>query len=222
MYGKDFDGGKDGDDDDSDDNIGEEVTAKRFKIKRLSGWAKPREILEEGSLYRLIMTYFLQELCQVSQLGTNLLVVEIGTAGFPHGPIYNKLVSMYNDSMHESLNLFTVNHDVYVTGDMEKGAPAKFNVLYALAFSQGMEIIDKHYCRAQTWQVQSDSHKWFDAYCGTHPYLLLYHHSLQECGNQVLSSLAVPNKLPDSVVKISSFQEWVHQLGCQRKRQKMQ
>jgi hypothetical protein len=53
----------------------------------LSKGAKPREISEESSLYRLIITYFLQKLRPyVSQLGTNLLAVELGTVGFLHEP----------------------------------------------------------------------------------------------------------------------------------------
>jgi hypothetical protein len=54
MYGKDFDGGKDGDDDDGND-CGEEATAK--KLKRISKGEEPREISEErSSLYHRIMT----------------------------------------------------------------------------------------------------------------------------------------------------------------------
>jgi hypothetical protein len=51
MYGEDFDDGTDGDNDDSDDV---EVEVVRKKLKRLSKGAKPREISDEGSLYRLM------------------------------------------------------------------------------------------------------------------------------------------------------------------------
>jgi hypothetical protein len=50
--------------------------------------------------------------------------------------------------------------------------------------------------------MQSGNHKPFDSYCETRPYLLLYHNSLLECGDQALSNLAVP-KLPDSVKRSS-------------------
>ena len=80
------------------------------------------------------MTYFLQELRPyVCQLGRNPLAVELGTAGFLHEPIYNKLASVYNDSMHESLKSFVVNHDIYVTSSVQKEAPATFDELLALA-----------------------------------------------------------------------------------------
>jgi hypothetical protein len=73
----------------------------------------------------LILTYFLQELRPyVSQLGTNPLAVELGTAGFLHEPLYNKLASVYNDSTHELLKSFVVNHDIYVTSDVQKETPA--------------------------------------------------------------------------------------------------
>jgi hypothetical protein len=69
--------------------------------------AKPREISEDGSLYRLILMFFLQDLRPfVSHLGTNPLAVELGTAGFLHEPIDNKLASIYNDRTHASLKPF--------------------------------------------------------------------------------------------------------------------
>jgi hypothetical protein len=104
--------------------------------------------------------------------------------------------------MHASLKSFVVNHDIYVTSGVQKEAPATFDVLSALAVSQGMDFINKHYCHARRCQVQSGNHKPFDVHCGNQPYLLIYHNSLQECGNQVLLSLAIP-KLPDSVKRSS-------------------
>jgi hypothetical protein len=122
--------------------------------------AKPREIAEFGSLYCLIITYFLQELRPyLSQLGTNPLVVEFGTAGFLHEPIYNKLASASNDSTHESLKSFVLNHDIYVTSGVQKEAPTTLDELSALAVSQSMEFINKHYRQARRWQVQSGNHK---------------------------------------------------------------
>jgi hypothetical protein len=98
--------------------------------------------------------------------------------------------------------LFVVNHDIYVTNGIQKETPATFDVLSASAVSQGMDFINKQYCHARRCQVQSGNHKPFDTYCGHRPYLLIYHNSLQECGNKVLSSLAIP-KLPDSVKRSS-------------------
>jgi hypothetical protein len=173
--------------------------ANKKKIRLLSKGAKSREITEDGSLYGLIITHFLQGLRPyVSQLGTNPLAVELGTAGFLHEPIYNKLASVCNNSMHGLLKSFVLNHDIYVTSGVQKEAPATFDELSVLAVLQGMEFINKHYSQARRWQIQSGNHKPFDAYCANRPYLLLYHNNLLECGNQILSSLAVP-KLPDSV-----------------------
>jgi hypothetical protein len=95
-----------------------------------------------------------------------------------------------------------VNHDIYVTNGIQKEVSAIFDKLSALAVSQGMDFVNKHYCQARIWQVQSGNHKPFDAYCGTRLYLILYHNSLLECGNQVRSSLAVP-KVPDGVKRSS-------------------
>jgi hypothetical protein len=97
MYSEDLYGGaKDKDVQDSCDGE-EEVTGgqENKKKKRLSKGAKPREIAEYGSLYRLIITNFLQELrLYVSQLGKNPLAVELGAADFLHEPIYNNLASV--------------------------------------------------------------------------------------------------------------------------------
>jgi hypothetical protein len=68
MYAKDFDG-SDKDDDVDDSWDVEEDTAvgdENKKMKRLSKGAKPTEISEDGTLYRLILTYFLQELPHLS------------------------------------------------------------------------------------------------------------------------------------------------------------
>ncbi len=105
-------------------------------------------------MYHLILAFFLQELRPfVSHLGTNLLAVELGTAGFLHEPIYNKLASVYNDHTNASLKFFMVNHDIYVTSGIQKEAPATFDELSALAVSHGMDFINKHYCQARRWQV---------------------------------------------------------------------
>jgi hypothetical protein len=170
------------------------------KKNRLSKGTKPREIAEYGSLYRLIITYFLQELHPyVSKLGTNPLAVELGTVGFLHEAIYNKLASVYKKSMHEPLKSFDVlNHDIYVTSCVQNEAPATFDELSALAVSQGVDYINKHYCQARS----GNHHKPFDAYCANMPYLLLYNNNLLKCGDRFLSSLAVP-KLPDSVKRSS-------------------
>jgi hypothetical protein len=113
--------------------------------------------------------------------------------------IYNKLASVYNNSIHEPLKSFDVlNHDIYVTSCVRKEAPATFDALPALAVSQGVDYINKHYCQARS----GNHHESFDAYCANRPYLLLYNNNLLKCGNRFLSSLAVP-KFPDSVKRSS-------------------
>jgi hypothetical protein len=177
MYSEDFHcGAKDKDVEDSC-NGEDKVTGRKTNRKKkwLSKGAKPREISKEDSLYRLIITYFLKELCPtVSQLCPNPLAVKLGNAGFFHEPIYNKLASVYKDSTHESLKSFVFDHDIYVTSSVQKEAPATFDELSALALSQGMEFINKHNHQAKRWQVQSGNQMLFDAYCANQPHLLLY------------------------------------------------
>ncbi len=91
MYAKDFHCSDKDDDVDDSCEVDEDTTVgdENKKKKRLSKGSKPREISEDRTLYHLILTYFLQEPCPyVSQLGTNLLAVELGTAGFLHEPTY--------------------------------------------------------------------------------------------------------------------------------------
>jgi hypothetical protein len=94
--------------------------------------------------------------------------------------------------------LFMVIHDVYVTGDIRKGAPAGFDVISVLAFSQGMEIVNKHYGQVRRWYLQSGDYKLFDTYCGTCLYLLCTITVFKSVATKSFLSLAVP-KLPDSV-----------------------
>ncbi len=204
MHSEDFEGDKSHDD--SDEGEEEDVTADVTgvkKLKRLSKGSKPRELSEDGSLCRLILVCFLQELrpC-VNQLGTNPLAVQLGTGGFLHDATFNRLASVCNDSARVELMSFDVNHDIHAASGIQKEAPSTFDKLSALALSQGIDFIDKHHREARRWQTQSGNHKPFDACCSSRPCLLLYHNCLQECGDPVLSCLAIP-KLPDGVKRSS-------------------
>jgi hypothetical protein len=138
------------------------------------------------------------------------VALELGTtAGFLHEPIYNKLVSIYNDSTHASQKTVVVNHDIYVTSGIKKEVPATFDELSPSSVSQGMDFLNKHYRQARRWQLQFSNYEPFDAYCGNWHYLLLYHNSLLECGDQVLLSLVFP-KFPDSVKRSSLY---IHKQG---------
>jgi hypothetical protein len=80
MYPKDFEDPEYNDD--GGDGEPDDKGAKMSKIK-LSKGTKPREMTCDGSLYRVILVYFLQELRPfVLQLGLNPTPVELGTVGF--------------------------------------------------------------------------------------------------------------------------------------------
>jgi hypothetical protein len=204
MYPKDFedpennDDGRDGEPDDEG--------AKKSK-KKLSKGTKPREITRDGSLYRVILVYFLQELRPfVLRLGLNPTPVELGTAGFLHEAVYNKLASVYNDASLKSLLSFKIENDIYVTSGVQEDAPATFDKLSALAFCQAMNFLNKHYREAVRKRTLSGNHKPFYAYCTNRPYLLLYYDYITECGDTVLGSLACP-KLPESVKRTSLMED---------------
>ena len=78
-----------------------------------------------------------------SQLGTNPIALQLGTMGFLHEPLFNKLASVYNDSTHDPLKSFVVNHAIYVTSGVQKEAPATFDQLSVLAVLQGIDFINK-------------------------------------------------------------------------------
>jgi hypothetical protein len=98
------------DDDNDSYNHEDNTDMNGTKKKKLSKGTKPREIMGDESLYCVILVYFLQELCHfVLQLGLNRTAVELGTSGFLHEPVYNKLVNVYNNAMRESLKSFKMD-----------------------------------------------------------------------------------------------------------------
>jgi hypothetical protein len=118
MYPNDFDDkDKDDDDDSYDHEDNPDMDGTKETKKQLSNGTKPREIsMGEGSLYHAIIVYFLQELRPfVLQLGLNPTAVELGTSGFLHEPVYNKLVNVYNDSTRELLKSFKMGNDICIT-----------------------------------------------------------------------------------------------------------
>jgi hypothetical protein len=187
-----------------DDTVGDGKTKKKKK-KKLSKGAKPREITRDGSLYRVILVYFLQELRPiVLQLGMNPTAVQLGTGGFLHERIYNKLAHVYNDASHDSLSSIAVNHDLYISCGVSEDCPSKFDNLSAIAFSQTMSFINHHYRVAVRNRQTSGCHKEFHSYCGQRPYLLLYHDLINESGGEtsVLGNMAFP-KLPAGIGRSS-------------------
>jgi hypothetical protein len=200
MYPNDFEDTEDYDDKADD---GEVEGHQKKKKKKLSKGTKPREIMCNGSLYRVILVYFLEELRPwVLQLGLNPTAVELGTAGFLHEPVFNKLASVYNDANNVKLNSFKTDNDIYIALAVQDNAPATFDPLSGLAFSQAMNFINKHYREAVQKRGLSGNHKPFYAYCKNRPYLLLYYDSITECGDIVLGALASP-KLPEGVKRSS-------------------
>jgi hypothetical protein len=126
------------------------------KKKKFSKGTKSREIMGDGSLYHVILVYFLQELrcallcCSWGWL--NPTAVELGTSGFLYEPLYNKLVNVYMDGTRESLKSFKMGNDIYmITYRIQEDAPATFDILSALALSQAMNFINKHYREAQAF-----------------------------------------------------------------------
>ncbi len=59
------------------------------------------------------------------------VAVELGTAGFLHEVIYNKLVSVYNGATNELLKKsFKRDDDIYITSGVQENIPATFNKLF--------------------------------------------------------------------------------------------
>ena len=206
MYGEDYIASNEDEDKNEEGIATEEGDASLTKngtrpLKKLSKRCKPREISQDGSLYRIILVYFLQELRPyVNQLGANPIPVQLGTPRFLHESIYDRIASVYNDSTRDDLNSFLVNHEVYITVGVSKDAPATFEELSGLAVLQSMDFINKYYRQAKRKQTLSGNHKPF--HHDGRPYLMLYHESLTETGDKILSALAVP-ELPESAKRNS-------------------
>jgi hypothetical protein len=205
MYPNDFDDEEEKDEEEKDDNGDDDAQegGGAKKKKKLAKGTKPREILGDGSLYRVILVYFLQSLRHyVLRLGLNPSAVQLGTSSFLHEDVYNQLANVYNDATNESLKSFKLDNEIYISAGVKTDAPATFEQLPALAFCQAMNFINKHYRALVRRRLSSGNHKPFDQYCRDRPYLLLYYNNIVECGSSVLGTLACPT-LPACVKRSS-------------------
>jgi hypothetical protein len=64
----------------------------------------------------MVLVYFLQELhAFVLWLGLNPTALEVGTAGFLHEALYNKLASVYNNATNDLPKSVKSDNDIYIT-----------------------------------------------------------------------------------------------------------
>ena len=86
--------------DDFDESVANDGVKKPAKQRK---GTKPKEIQEDGSLYRLMLTFFLQKYRHlVTQLGTNPTAAQLGSNKFLHERIFYMLADSYNDATDPS------------------------------------------------------------------------------------------------------------------------
>jgi hypothetical protein len=85
----------------SNDTTGEKEPCKKKKKSKKS---KPEAVRQEGTLYRVINTLFLQDIRHlVVRLGNQPTVRALDKREFLHQDIFEALVNIYNDGSREDL-----------------------------------------------------------------------------------------------------------------------
>ena len=142
MYPDDFTGNDEGRDNKSDD----EQASGPGKVKKLKKGSKPPAVTKDGTYYRVILTYFLQDLCHfVTRLGENPTAKQLDDSKqLLHADKYAKLAEAYS-SDHDDLNTFIGNHQIYADAGVTANQPSVFNELSPLEFCQTMDYINSHY-----------------------------------------------------------------------------
>jgi hypothetical protein len=171
---------------------------KAEKIKKLSKNAKPPAVTRDGSFWRAISTYFLQSLRpHVIKLGNNPDIQKIDARKFLHEDIWVLLAEAYNDDDHADLQTFLKNDTFYEACRIPEDIVQDYDILSPLELSQLMSHIHHHYRGKMRIKNSSGHHDGFTTYCGTRPWLLLYHKSIQE--SSIEMKTFVSGNLPDGV-----------------------
>ena len=175
-----------------------EKNKEMTKKKKLNKNAKPSAVTTDDSFWRAISTYFLQTLRpHVIKLGNNPDISNIDQRKFLHEDIWNLIAAQYNQEDHPDLRTFLKNDVYYESCEIPEDIVRRFNVLSSLELSQLMAHIHDHYKKAIRNMTKSGSHLPFQKFCGTRPWLLLYHQNIVEAPVQMWSYIS--GDLPDEV-----------------------
>ena len=185
------------------DNAEEEKTAKKTSNKKKAAKTKPQAVRQEGTLYRVINTFFLQEVRHLTtKIGNQPTARALDKREFLHKDTFEKLAKIYNDSSREDLNKLSHPHDFFVDTKVAFNVASNFDALTAHDFSQILSFINSHYKDCIRKSRKSGSHGPFQNYVKTMPFLFAYYLSLAEAPVE-LQNLAQP-KCPEGVFREST------------------
>jgi len=174
----------------NDDFVETATTDARKKQPKQKKGTRPKEVREDGSLYRLILTFFLQKHRHlVTQIGTNPSAAQLGSNKFLHERIYNVLSASYNNKDEPNISSMNLDDDTYTAAGLTETAPSQFDKMTGALFSQTLDFINKQYKLAFEKSKRSGHHHDFSCYCSGTPWVLLYHNNLMETGDSILNDL---------------------------------
>jgi hypothetical protein len=148
-------------------NDGTENETASTKKKKKDKKSKPAAIQQEGTFYRVIVTYFLQDVRPyVIKLGSQPNKSALDKRELLHQPIFDKLAEVYNDESRNDLKSLPYTHEMYAKCNVHANIPSKFDPLTARDISESLDFINYHYrismqnCSAQSLRKRPMLHLW--------------------------------------------------------------
>jgi hypothetical protein len=156
-------------------------TTKSTK-KKTSKSQKPEVVQHDGTLYRVIVTYFLQEVRPyVIKLGSQPGKDALDKREILHQSVFERLAKVYNDEAREDLKTLPYTHEMYAKWNLSRNIPSYFDHdLTALDISQILDFINFHYKDRMRDCRRSGSHDEFYNFVRTKPFLFVYHQCLMD------------------------------------------
>ena len=154
---------------------------KACKKKKKSKKSKPEAVRQEGTLYRVINTLFLQDIRHlVVRLGHQPTARALDKRELLHQDIFEALVKIYNDKSREDILKLPHPHDFFSKTKVADDIASNFDPLTPLEFSEIFDFINYHYKVALRNSTKSGKHAPFQNYVRTQPYLYAYYLCLLE------------------------------------------
>jgi hypothetical protein len=162
-------------------DITSEKKACKKKKKKKSKKSKPEAVRQEGTLYRVINTLFLQDIRHlVVRLGHQPTARALDKRELLHQDIFEALVKIYNDKSREDILKLPHPHDFFSKTKVADDIASNFDPLTPLEFSEIFDFINYHYKVALRNSTKSGKHAPFQNYVRTQPYLYAYYLCLLE------------------------------------------
>ncbi len=131
------------------------------------------------------------------KLGNNPDIQNVDQRKFLHEDIWHLAAEEYNKVDHPDLRTFLKNDTYYKACQIPEDIVKHFDVVTPLELSQLMAHIHVHYKKAVRNMQTSGNHSLFHRFCGTRPWLMLYHKNIVEAPIQMKTYIS--GDLPDGV-----------------------